>query len=364
VITSLGDIVLGGAGGGSPVGGVMEIDNAEFSRIFSGGDLSINAFTGATGAGGNITLDTLDVLAGSGTGAPQDGNIGPSGALFLDAAASINVIGAATMTNAGAGNLFSLVAGQIINVDTVNGAILVQNANGGLAGTLELAAPTILAVSDAAAGDIDGAAIGDIDSRLGQNDGLVNDLGYFAADNLSFSADNALLIQNSGAGTAIDDRRGFTANTLTVNAANSATVIVINGTVGGLTGFDALVAAEVSGLFDPGSTINGCLILNTARCAGRPGFDDPGLRYPIQDLIDEEIDPRIDDRPGVGTEPGDDLGDDLGGILVEIRRPTSMREDPLLDDPVTGAGNEDLWVSGPDCEGVDADSEACREPAE
>ncbi len=364
VITSLGDILLGGAGGGSPIGGVMEIDNTEFSRIFSGGDLSINAFTGPTGAGGNMTIDTLDVLVGSGAGTPQDGNIGPSGALFLEASASINVIGAATMANAGAGNLISLVAGQNINVDTVNGAILVQNANGGLAGTLELSAPTIQAVSDAAAGDIDGASIADINSRLGQNDGLVNDIGYFAADNLSFSADNALLIQNSGAGTAIDDRRGFTANSLTINASGSATVIVINGTVGGLTGFDALVAAEVSGLFDAGSTINGCLILNTARCAGRPGFDDPGLRYPIQDLIDEEIDPRTDDRPGLGGEPGLEPGDDLGGILVEIRQPASMREDPLLDDPVTGAGNEDLWVAGPDCDGVDADSEACAAAGE
>lgn len=361
-ITTLGDILLGGAGGGSPTSGLMEIDNAEFSRIFSGGDLSINAAIAASGPGGNITIDTLDVLVGAGAG--QAGNIGPAGAMFLDAAASINVIGAVTMTNAGAANLFSLAAGQNINLDTVSGAILMQNANGGLAGSLELGAPTIQAVSDAAAADIGGAAIADINIRLGQNEGAVNDIGYFAADNLTFSADNTLLIQNSGAGTAVDERRGFTANSLTINSAGPATAIVINGTVDGLTGFDALGAAAVSGLFDPGSTINGCLILNTARCAGIPGFEDPGLRNPIQDLIDKEIDPRKDDRPGVDSGPVDDLGDDLGGILVEMRQPTLMREDPLLDDPVTGAGNEDLWVSGPDCDGVDADSEACREPVE
>jgi len=357
-ITTLGDILLGGAGGGSPIGGVMEINNAEFSRIFSGGDLSISAFTGPTGAGGNLTLDTLDVLVGSGAGAPQDGNIGPSSALFLSASASINVIGTAAMTNAGTDSLFSLLAGQGIDVDTVNGAISVQNANGALAGQLELIAPTIRAISDTAAQDIAGAATADIDLRLGQNDGAVIDPGYFSAAALSFTVEDALLIQNSGGGTAFDDRRGFTANSVTIGTANPAAVIVINGTVDGFTGVDALNAASVSGQFDPRSTINGCLILNRFFCGGRPGIDDPGLIDPVRDLIEETIDPRDKDQPGGRAEGVSDSG----GILVEIRQPASMREDPLLDDPVTGAGNEDLWISGPDCEGVGAENDACDGP--
>ena len=354
VITTAGDILLGGAGGGSPTTGLMQIDNGEFSRIFSGGDLTIGAAIGATGVGGNMTIDTLDVLVGTGAGTPQDGNIGPSGGLFLEAAGSMNVIGVATMTNAGTDSLFSLLAGQSIDVDTVNGAIIVQNANGALAGQLELVAPTIQAISDAAALDITGATIADIDLRLGQNDGAVIDTGYFSAAELFFTVEDALLIQNSGGGTAFDDRRGFTANAVTIDSANPAAVIVINGTVDGLTGIDALNAAGVPGQFDPGSTINGCLILNTVSCSAI--FDDPGPKDPVRDLIDEEIDPR--------DQPGDEGDGDLGGILVEMREPTSLREDPLLDDPVTGAGNEDLWVSGPDCEGVDADSEACEAEAQ
>jgi hypothetical protein len=363
VITSRGDIRLGGAAGGSPTSGLMQVDNTEFSQIFSGGDLAFNALVNAAGTGGNITVDTLDVLVGSAAGTPQAGNIGQNGTLFLNATGAINVIGIAKMTNAGANNFFALSAGQFIQVDTDTGALLVQDANGGLAGTLELVAPTIRAISDAAAGDIDGATIADIDIRLGQNDGAINDIGYFAAGDLFFSVDDALLIQNSGSDSAFIDRRGFTANNITIDSVTSGAVIVINGTVGGLTGVDALASVGVPTLFDPGSTINGCLIVNSAACFAN--FDDPGLRNPIQDLIDEEIDPTDDEKPGVGEDPEDDLG----GILVEMREPTSMREDPLLDDPVTGAGNEDFWVSGPDCDGVDADSEACAaagetEPAE
>ncbi|MDZ4308632.1 hypothetical protein, partial [Allopontixanthobacter sp.] len=120
-IGTAGDIVLGGDPG-SPATGVMGIDNGEFTRIFSGGDLSISAAIGPQGAGGNITVDTLDVLVGSGAGTPQDGNIGPAGTLSLSATGVIDIIGTATMTNAGADSRFALDAGQSIDVDTIGGA--------------------------------------------------------------------------------------------------------------------------------------------------------------------------------------------------------------------------------------------------
>lgn len=364
VMSTPGNIVLGGAGGSGPAAGVLRIDNSEFARIFSGGDLTLNAQSGPLG-GGNITVETLNVQVGSGAGTPRDGAIGPAGGLFLQADAAINVIGAAALTNAGANSVFSLAAATIIQLDPATGALMVRNANGGLAGQLDLIAPRIEAISDRARLDIVGASTAAINNRLGTNDGAINNVGYFSAANLSFAADNALLIQNSG-GTAFGDRRGFTANNVTIDASGSAAVIVINGTVGGLTGFDALSAVGVPGLFDPRSTINGCLILNVASCAGSPNNpSNPVTRNPVRDLIDEEIDPRGNDNTRIGT----DQSDDLGGILAEMRKPNTSQDDPLLDDPVTGAGNEDLWVSGPDCESVDADSEACAvngetEPAE
>jgi len=35
----------------------------------------------------------------------------------------------------------------------------------------------------------------------------------------------------------------------------------------------------------------------------------------------------------------------LQNTLIEIRPDTEFLTDPLIDDPVTGAGNEDLWIS-------------------
>ena len=356
-ITTGGDIVLGGAGGGSPTTGILELSNDEFSRIFSGGDLSITAQVGPQGAGGNITLDTLDILVGAGNGTPQDGNIGTSGGLILGAGAAIDVIGVATMTNAGVDNLFALDAIEAIRVNPESGALLVQDANGGLAGVLDLAAPRIEAISDLARSDTAGALAADIDTRLGENDGAINDTGYFAAGNINFTVDDALLIQNSGDGTGFDDRRGFTAGTVNINSAGSTTMIVINGIVDSLTGVDAIAALGLSGIFDPGSTLNGCLILSVASCSTFPGvLGNPGLKNPIQDLIDRDIDPSDDDSPGVSL--------DFDGILVGMREPALLREDPLLDDPVTGAGNEDLWVTELDCTGVDAENEACTTDAE
>jgi|GEM_PF-1199806 len=361
-ISTGGDIVLGGAGGGSPTTGILELSNDEFSRIFSGGDLSITAQVGPQGAGGNITVDTLDVLVAAGNGTPQDGNIGIGGGLILGAGAAIDVIGVATMTNAGPDTLFALDAIDAIRVNPESGALLVQDGNGGLAGVLDLAAPRIEAISDLARSEIAGALVADIDTRLGENDGAINDTGYFAAGDINFTVDDALLIQNSGDGTAFDDRRGFTANTVNINSAGSTTIIVINGIVDSLTGVDAIAALGLPGIFDPGSTVNGCLILDVASCSTFPGvLGNPGLENPIQDLIDREIDPRDDDAPGVGI-PG--VGIDFNGMLVEMRERSLTREDTLLDDPVTGAGNEDLWVTELDCTGVDAGNEACAADAE
>ena len=46
----------------------------------------------------------------------------------------------------------------------------------------------------------------------------------------------------------------------------------------------------------------------------------------------------------------------LQGGLINLNPDTSFEDDPLIDDPVTGAGNEDLWVNDEEeCE----DGEEC-----
>lgn len=348
-ITTAGNIVLGGAGGGSATAGTLTLDNDEFSRISSGGDLSIIALLGSSG-GGNITLDTLDARAGSGS---QSGTIGAEGSLLVKASGAIEVVGGASLSNAGDNTVFGLNAAEAIRVSTESGALLVRDGGDQLAGSLELTAPRIEAISDLARSDIANAGTAAINTRLGQNDGEVNDMGYIGAANLTFTVDDALLIQNSGDGTELADRRGFTGDSVTINSDGSTTMIVINGIVDTLTGADAIAALGLPSSFDPGSTVNGCLILNAPNCGSIPHESpDHGFVYPVQDLIDWAINPSDSLTPPVE----DDI---FIRMVSEMRKSALMRDDPLLDEPVTGAGNEDLWISELDCEGADKDSQAC-----
>ena len=117
--------------------------------------------------------------------------------------------------------------------------------------------------------------------------------------------------------------------------AGVAVDIVVNGIVAGRTGVDAIGATQIEGDFDPASTINGCLIADPAGCvAVEPlvTFD-----FAIQGLIEELI-AREDEIPATFSEG-------IESVLIEIRDPEEYGEAPLIDDPVTGAGNEDLWIA-------------------
>tara|TARA_R110002051_G_C8719265_1_gene496454 strand:- start:1676 stop:1912 length:237 start_codon:yes stop_codon:yes gene_type:complete len=78
----------------------------------------------------------------------------------------------------------------------------------------------------------------------------------------------------------------------------------------------------------------------------------------VQDLIEGEI------------TPEKYVADPFESYPIEIKENEERTQDPLIDEPVTGAGNDDLWVNGSDC--AEGDSEKCqteddqeqREPAE
>src|SRR3546814_13216310 len=57
------------------------------------------------------------------------------------------------------------------------------------------------------------------------------------------------------------------------------------------------------------------------------------MDFPVQDVIEEETDP--------DGGQGDEIT--LPTALITMRRIDPMAGEPLLDDPVTGAGNDDLW---------------------
>nr|WP_137677929.1 hypothetical protein [Parerythrobacter lutipelagi] len=316
---------LGGAGGASD----YQLDNDEFSRVFSGDRVSLISGDSDTGLL-PVTIDELSVIAGAASDA-TDGNIGQGGGLFV-IGSSIDVIGEAIVSNAGVDTKLGLFASGDVFLDAETGLLEVQAGTGDYTGSILIEAENFYAMTGAALADIQGLSIEDIDARLADSDGLDIPEGVIRAGTLDITTiASDVFIQNTVPGTAFDERRGFTVDQLLISdPSSSVQPIVINGVISGNTGIDAIPLADISSSFDPGSTINGCLIANPSSCIVIPIDIGPGDN-PLRDLIDEEIE----------DDPVDTATIDTG--LVELREDPLRRDDPLIDEPVTGAGNEDLW---------------------
>lgn len=328
--------------GGTGTAGGFALSAAEVGRIFSTGDLTIRALDPGTG----LAALVVDNVTFNAFGASVPGQIGPAGTLLLDTDGSALVRGALVLTGAGATTTLQVVTAGSLRINAAAGNLRIENGNGGLAGRMFLTARDIFAMTDAAFADIQGQSIAAIDARLALNDGVNRPLGMIQADALTIETTaSQVFIQNTGVGTATDGRRGFTANSLTLNdSAGTIQPIVINGVIGTATGLAAIPLAQVNSTYADGSTINGCIIASPAQC--RPSQRPDVIPEDVSELIEREI---LDDLP-------DEIGKLVpGSMLIDLAEQEVNRRDPLIDEPVTGAGNDDLWVVEPDC---DAEGEA------
>jgi hypothetical protein len=166
-----------------------------------------------------------------------------------------------------------------------------------------------------------------------------------------FSIQNGLYIENSGVDTLTNSnfmaRRGITvgAGGLTIATASANTRVFVNGRQtlttatgqGFLTGIDFLPTVRI-GLpngqtgavngqsnFDSLSTGNGCLFVGVAAC--RTTFTDGPLSRNTLGKSYENF----------------GFGPIQFNTLVELKDILPIGYEPLIDDPVTGAGNDDLW---------------------
>ena len=155
------------------------------------------------------------------------------------------------------------------------------------------------------------------------------------AGSLAFDVTNGLFIQNAGATALYRDRRGFTAGALSIDTAAAGTRIAVNGQIlgagGPVVGLDTQqfvtingAPAAAGGLFDPASTINGCPI--GSRCAPPPGSGPPS---------DRDIEAPLPDGDGDGSL--------FAAPLIELAGNAPLIAPPLVDEPITGVGNDDLW---------------------
>lgn len=351
--------------GGSGTTSGYVIDNAELQRVAANG-LTIRApFVAAAGqvSGGqgsasispntapNVILDTLS-LAGGANGAFA------GGVFRIETPGKLRVVGPVTLTNLSDAARFEIVANDAIEA-VPTGSITMTGTNGALAGTLALTTADIFAGSAAALSDVAGLTnLTAISDRLAINDGPVSDNGYFAAGGIVATVSGSVFIQNSGAttaaGTDFDARRGFTVGgggfTIVQSgvATGSAPIrIAVNGrqvnpaTGGYFTGLElvsrvAIVGTgQVAARFDRLSTINGCSIV-TATC----GEIEP----PLQPVIPVEA------TLAIARDTIEYAGDQfataaqlLPVALVQFQDFKGFIDQPLIDEPVTGSGNDDLY---------------------
>lgn len=314
--------------GGSAGSGGWRLDAAEALRLFA--DQSVTVVVGGT-APADVVIGNLGMSFGS-VSAGSTPNIGASGTLAVTTPGRIRVTGAARPRVAGTGSTVSLTGGAI-DVVTDTGSIVLRDAADALSGTLRLTAPTIRVATGAALADLDAlTTLSAVSARLDRNDGVVNDGGALQADTIAVrTGASTFLVQNSGVDTSYASRRGFTARSLSIEGLTGAgSAFAVNGVIVGadgqpVTGLDTQRFISVQGTYDPASTVNGCVF---GQDCGIPR----GLIAPPRDIIRELV------RPvGTGARGLLDLP------LVLFGEQPLFDSPPLIDEPVTGVGNDDLW---------------------
>lgn len=329
--------------GGAAAGSGYSLDNGELQQVFADSAIAFSVQTGT----GEVRVG--DIALGFGPGLA----LGTGGTLSLTSNGRISVIGNVALTTSGALDTLALAAPRV-EVATDLGAIAMANANGGALGLLRVTADRFTAATSGAIGQIDTAPdITAIDGLMGQP--AAGSGGGLLAGAIEANVTDGIFIQNLGATTAFADRRGFTANALSITTAGTGTRIVVNGvlidsTGNALTGLDTVTlvtvngnAAAAGGPFNPLSTVNGCVI-------GLPCTllqTDNGLESIIRTKTDIEHPVTPENNVAALLSPPP--------IQINVDLPELVRNLtlPLVDEPVTGVGNEDLWGDScsPDTEG-------------
>ncbi len=344
--------------GGADTTDGYSLSNDEFGNVRSGGDITLRS-DAASRQGDDLIIRDLTASAG------QGGNIGADGALFFSGGDNTRIEGAVSLGNASADNGIFVDAAQGIAANAETATVELTDASGGFTSEIGMTAPTITALTDSAAADIAGLDTAGIDERLGQNDGVDNPDGIFRADAITFNVTDQLLIQNTALGTDFDDRRGYTvgSGSLQINVDGSDVPIVINGVATDAAGNQVtgiaviaetgIATTSTGSSFDQASTINGCLIVDPSSCAPvvPPGTGDNPDTPNDRDVIEEGLDP---DSSG-------DPGSFFLSPLIELKDFEEFGYEPLIDEPVTGAGNDDLWLPPVQCERENEEGECVGE---
>ncbi len=362
-----GPIVIGGSGSG---GTGYRFDNAELGR-FTARDLRI---TGQNGTG-TLQVDTV-TLRGAGAGTTY--NVRDT--LTINGSGDIEFVGKLAIENAGEGNVVRVAAGRGIFADAAGAGVSVTDGAGALTGRVELEGRDVIVASRAARDALELAPdVDERDERLGENDGAVDEGGFVRAGTIRIAATDRIYVQNSGDGDSRnpDDRAGLSAGSggIVLAARSSAPVEVIingrqnNGSTAAILGKDLVAAVRTEGLqgsgflFAEGSTINGCAVGGGPCGVFFTAGADPAVMETenIRELNEEEEEAALTRPPAIGfnrlitlegslfptiiDEPVTGSGNEdlsIEALIPGGMGPDGPREEELVDQPVTGSGNEAL----------------------
>ncbi|RVT43610.1 beta strand repeat-containing protein [Sphingobium algorifonticola] len=342
--------------GGGSLTGSYSLSATEISQLFAdsiavtGNRVSAAQSTAfGSSRAADVSVRDFTVTAGA------TGNIASTGTFSIVSTGKVRVQGAVRFTGLAPQGGLTINAQEAVEVIAGSGLIDLQGANATPGGTLQMTSADVIVATLAAMDDVSAATTLDARSeRLGQNDGIVVQDGYLRAGAIRLAVSGGAYIQNSGSTDAFADRRGFTAGSIRIDAANASTQIVLNGQLidtvrGFVTGKDAIALLSINGVaggqvgqYADRSTLNGCLIANPAGC------DAPAVSTPDnRDAIDRILDPTVA------------VAQIFPVAIVQLRDFVAEGYPPLIDEPVTGAGNEDLWDSNCSVAG----DEGCPDPA-
>lgn len=353
-----GQMVLGGAGNATG----YSLASAEVGRAQANAIRVVAPVSSSAGSSGPAIVIQDLVIRGSATDAPGEfaSLVGDNASFRVQTGGNVRVEGGVAIGSAGPNDLLAISAGQRIEVVTPTASLAVNGPQGSLAGGISLAANRIYVTTAQAAQDIDALSGVDAkDGRLALNDGASSAEGFLRANALIFHAGAGLYIQNSGQDHAASgDRAGVTAGSggmSIVTGGTAHTEVIINGRQvssdgGFVTGADLIPLLSITGTgqasmanLDPRSTANGCLIVGLSCRFEQAESSGP----PVQDVIREIVSP----AEGVGSDSG--LVPPVIAPLIQLAEFSPFSSAPMIDEPVTGAGNENFWAGGSDADEPD-----------
>ncbi len=328
--------------GGSGQPGEFSVDTSEVNRIFA--DESISFVAQSDGVAQDVFVGDMSVPFG------PSGNIGEGGIFGVFTDGNVIVDGNALFSTVSATDTFSVNAARF-DIVTDSGSLIMSDVDGLAGGTADIFAGTVAVGTSDTLGQLGGGTLttAQITALLDSPQAVSGPGGFFQAGTIAVNVTDGFFVQNSGPSTAYADRLGFSANTVAITTQSADTIISINGVTfdsfgSPVSGLDTEATVMINGApaasggqFDPLSTINGCIIGSDCRIPEVP--PEITLRKPeIKEKV-TTIDPAIDILPG---------------IEVTEAEPDQLL--PLVDEPVTGVGNDDLWEDS-----CSADSDQCSQ---